>query len=402
MIKHKILKDFTFANTEKKVFILKSNSMLENYIYAVSKSEKILIDKDLVDTNPDFFKPLDWREELTIYVKSQKIPQPAQIVKKIIPFIDETLATYAPQNIGKVDNSVEFNKKISEYDIKIKDLEIKSQEYNQSIEDFSTQKRKIEQEKLNLELDLKKKHSQLLEDISEQKREFEKKYDDLEKSLRNEYREKNQGLSSLGVDQDKKIRDLETEIELRSQSLSSRELDLDQRERKISYKEEEMDLRLKKLEQRENDHKEDLIKLDSKEESLRKEFIKIQKMENDHQSKLSDLLERERNIDLHSLSSTQAIDKKYGEMQEKMKKESQELSKREKELEKKALSSQNILQNLDDQKSKLDDEIRDWTIKKEEISRWQDDIKRLDNEIKAWEGIHWKMRRNTPPPSAIL
>ena len=89
-IKHKVVKEFQYLTPDKKIFILKVGTILGEYIYKV-KNESINIDKDIIDNNPDFFENIDWKSELISFMKSEKLPQPAQLGKKLIPFIDEMI-----------------------------------------------------------------------------------------------------------------------------------------------------------------------------------------------------------------------------------------------------------------------------------------------------------------------
>lgn len=87
-IKHKVLKDFQFVTNDKKIVILKAKTVLENYKYT-TKNDSIILEKDVIDNNPDFFSPIDWKEELNTYIKQNKIPQPGILTKKLVPFIEE-------------------------------------------------------------------------------------------------------------------------------------------------------------------------------------------------------------------------------------------------------------------------------------------------------------------------
>lgn len=119
--KHKVLQDFQFISSDKKIFILKSGTIIEDYIYKI-KNEFIPIDKDIIENNPDFFEKLNWKSELLAYVKFHKIPQPSQIVKKITPFIEELIFTFENKNTNLVvDDSLV--KKLEEKELYLKKLE---------------------------------------------------------------------------------------------------------------------------------------------------------------------------------------------------------------------------------------------------------------------------------------
>ena len=87
-VKHKVLKDFQLLTNDKKIIVLKAKTVLEDYKY-VTKNDNVLVEKDIIDNNPDFFSPIDWKEELNTYLRQNKIPQPAVLTKKLVPFIEE-------------------------------------------------------------------------------------------------------------------------------------------------------------------------------------------------------------------------------------------------------------------------------------------------------------------------
>jgi peptidoglycan hydrolase CwlO-like protein len=89
-IKHKLLSDYQYTTSDKKIFLIKSGTILEEFKYSV-KGESIEIDKDIVNGNPQFFEVINWQSELLQYLKANKIPQPAQISKKLVPFIEDIL-----------------------------------------------------------------------------------------------------------------------------------------------------------------------------------------------------------------------------------------------------------------------------------------------------------------------
>lgn len=90
IIKHKLTSDYQHITTDKKIIKIKSNTILEDYHF-ILKKEKIPIDKDIVDSNPDLFKLIDWKYDLLSYMKTNKMPSPAIISKKLIPFIEELI-----------------------------------------------------------------------------------------------------------------------------------------------------------------------------------------------------------------------------------------------------------------------------------------------------------------------
>ena len=59
-IKHKLLADYQYVSEDKKIFLIKSGSILEDYVHSL-KGEKIKIDRELVENNPDLFQLIDFQ-----------------------------------------------------------------------------------------------------------------------------------------------------------------------------------------------------------------------------------------------------------------------------------------------------------------------------------------------------
>ena len=119
-IKHKVIKEFQYLSPDKKIFILKIGTILEEYNYRV-KTDIIPIDKDIIDNNPEFFEVIDWKSELLSYMRAEKLPQPAQLGKKIIPFIEEMI-------LSSISQSQPQGQVVDEY--QIKELERKEKDLN--------------------------------------------------------------------------------------------------------------------------------------------------------------------------------------------------------------------------------------------------------------------------------
>ena len=305
-IKHKLLNDFQFLSPDKKIFILKKGVIIEEYNYRV-KTDIIPIDKDIVDNNPEYFEIIDWKIELLTYMKANKMPQPAQLGKKLIPFIEEMVLSTVSQSVSpKLDDS------------KIKELEEK-----------------------------------------------------------------------------------ETELFKEEQNIQRIKISFDTREKLIKDKEEEIDVRLKRLEKKESDCKSDLISLEKKEEELRVKSKEVVDKNLELDDKLQDIRELERNLNLNSLKSSEEIDFKYAELQSKMDSDLKKLSDGEKYLEvklKELSKREKDLEKMEDEWNKRLNSIKE---KEEELELFQNDLSRLNAEISNWENLHWKLRRNVTPPSAI-
>ena len=132
--KHKLINDFQYVSPEKKIFVLKSGTILEEYNYT-QKGETTPIDKDIVDNNPEFFTLVDWKSELLSYMRVNKLPQPAQLGKKLIPFIEEMILS----GMEKVDTSTTTN-----------DSE-KSMEFEQKETELFKREQELERKRISLE-----------------------------------------------------------------------------------------------------------------------------------------------------------------------------------------------------------------------------------------------------------
>lgn len=293
-IKHKVIKEFQYLSPDKKIFILKVGTILQEYNYTV-KSEIIPIDKDIVDNNPEFFEVIDWKSELLVHMRTNKFPTPTQFHKKLVPFIEEMVLSSIQQNSAPVFTMDES-----------------------------------------------------------------------------------------------KVRELEW-----------KESDLNSRERRIRDKEEEVDIRLKRVEKRETEHKEELKMLDKKEDDLRSRSREITEKQLDLEDRLQDLNERERNFDRSTLESAKDLDVKYEELQRKIDRDLQQLSEREKDVELLSKDIKRKEETLLQKESDLSELEKYLQIKIEEVNLEEASLMKLNQEIKDWEALHWKLKRSNLPPSAI-
>jgi uncharacterized protein (DUF3084 family) len=292
-IKHKLLQDFQFVSSDKKIFVLKSGTILEEYNHKL-KNEVIPIDRDIVESNPQFFILLDWKSELLTYLKSEKISQPSQVTKKLIPFIEDMILS--------------------------------------SIQSQSTPVTSV----------------------------------------------------------DSIIKDIE-----------KKENDIRIHERKLKDKEDEINIRLKRVEKREDDYKEDLSILSKKESSIKEKLREISSIESEVDQKTQKLKEIERNIDRTKLESAKDIDIKYIDLQRKIDKDLRSLSEREKDIDIKLSELRKKEGKVSERDNAVNDAIRQFEIRIEEIKIWEDELRKLDNEIRDWESLTWQLKRKITPPSAI-
>ena len=247
--KHKLIQDFQFISADKKIFVLKSGTILEEYNYKL-KSEIIPIDKDIVDSNPLFFELIDWKSELMSYMKQNKMPQPAQLGKKLIPFIEEMVLSSLQQNSGgSMDPSL------------IRDLEKRES-------DLLSSKREIDRRELELDSrDRRIKDKE--DDIEVRSKRVEKREDEYKSDLKNldkkedELRSKSRELSEKELDIQDKLQDLnEKERNLdRNMLTTSKEFDskyaelqtkIDSDMEKVTQKEKDVEILLKDIKSRES------------------------------------------------------------------------------------------------------------------------------------------------------
>ena len=161
-IKHKLLNDFQYISPDKKIFVLKSGTILEEYNYKV-KSDIIPIDKDIVDNNPEFFEVVDWKAELMTFMKVNKLPQPAQLGKKLIPFIEEMVLSSVSQSTGvKLDES-----KLKELEEKETELFKEDQNLQRVKSSLDTREKMVKDKEDDIEVRLKRLEKREQRDLQE-------------------------------------------------------------------------------------------------------------------------------------------------------------------------------------------------------------------------------------------
>lgn len=251
-LKHKVIKEFQFLTDDKKILILKINTVLEEYVYS-QKDENITIDKEIVDNNPEFFKEVDWRAEFLLYLKINKIPQPAVLSKKIIPFIDGLLSGI-PSSNNAIDEGYIKDLEKKDYELNKKETRLNDLSEDIDIRISRTQKREDDYKEDVKKLD--KKSDDLirkLKQVSDRELEIENKLkliDERERNLESE-------ILNSSKDIDIKYKELQEKIEIDLESLSEKEkeLDEDQKELKLiednlNEKENEINSKIKYFEDR--------------------------------------------------------------------------------------------------------------------------------------------------------
>lgn len=255
-IKHKLLSDYQYITPDKKIFLIKSGTIIEEYQYKL-KGENIPIDKDIVEANPQLFDPIDWKAELLTYMRAEKLPQPAQLGKKIIPFIEEMILSSISQS--QPQGQVVDEYQIKELERKEKDLNNREFRIKDKEEEIEIRISRVEKREESYKEDLKlldKKEDELRERnkiLTEKQIDLEDKTQDLNEKERNFDRSVLQSAAELDTkyaDLQKKIdSDLELvtqkekDLEVKSKDISRRESDLEKRESEINDKIRDFEIR---------------------------------------------------------------------------------------------------------------------------------------------------------------
>ena len=228
-LKHKVVKEFQYLSPDKKIFILKAGTILEEYNYKI-KSDIIPIDKDIIDNNPEFFEIIDWKAELLTYIKANKLPTPAVLTKKLIPFIDEMVLSSIQQNIVTgtvVDESVLKEIERKELDLNSREKSIKDKE-----EEIDIRLKRVEKRESEHKDDLKSLDKRE-DELRDKSKEVIEKGLDLNDKLQ-ELNEKERNLDRASLESSKEIDDkyvkLQKKIDSDLKELSKREKELSKRE----------------------------------------------------------------------------------------------------------------------------------------------------------------------------
>ena len=267
-LKHKVIKDFHYLKEDKKIVILQANSFLEEYIYT-SKDETFEVDKEIVANNPEFFQEVDWRNELLLFMKKNKIPQPAVLSKKIIPFIDEMFfSTTEDVSSSSIDDEALRELENKEYDLNRRESRIADAE-----EDIQLRLSRIQKREEDYKQDLK-----FLDSKEDALREKIKSITDKElelKALAQELNEKERNIESQVLSSSE---DLDSRYKELQEKIDSDLKDLTERENAVEEKEKQ----LKKLEDslvdREEEVSDKIRDYDIKYDSLKDWAIELEKL----------------------------------------------------------------------------------------------------------------------------
>jgi DNA repair exonuclease SbcCD ATPase subunit len=241
-IKHKVVKEFQYLSPDKRIFVLKAGTILEEYDYKL-KADIIPIDKEIVDNNPEFFEVVDWKSELLSYMRANKLPQPAQLGKKLIPFIEEmiisgmqTTTESVKEDVVEVDNS-----KIKEIERKEIDLNSREKRIIDKEDELEIRTKRIEKRESEYKEDLKRLDKRE-SDVREKSKENIEKELDLDDKLQDlNERERNLDRNALESTKevDKKYSELKKKIDKDLKDLANREKELESKVRELANREQE-------------------------------------------------------------------------------------------------------------------------------------------------------------------
>jgi hypothetical protein len=238
-VKHKLIKEFQYISPDKKIFILKVGTILQEYNYIV-KSEVIPIDKDIVDNNPEFFEIVDWKSELLTHMKTQKFPTPSQFHKKLVPFIEEMVLSSIQQNNSPVSTFDES--KIREIEWKEKDLNNRERRIKDKEDEVEIRLKRVEKREGDYKNELQSLDKKE-DDLRIRSREITEKQIDLEdkiQTLNEKERNLDRSLLESSKDLDIKYSELQLKIDRDIRALSEKERDIESKSGDFKRREERL------------------------------------------------------------------------------------------------------------------------------------------------------------------
>lgn len=291
-IKHKLLSDYQHTTYDKKIFLIKSGTILENYIYKI-KGEEIEVDREIVDANPQYFQPVDWKQELVSYMKSNKIPTPAILSKKLIPFIEEMFVISQSSEKSSIIDDRELRNKIKQVNDRESELE---REYRFKVKELGERETELEKEyrtKIKSLFEKESDYETKIDNLSKRESEVQESFEKIS-SKESEIRKKMNDLR----EKEESLRDIEFEIGKRERELDKTLLEssknMDEKQKEMNNK---LQLKLKDLEERESKLNQELEDINLKETSLYAEFEKkVKDYEDRYNERIQDLIEKEKDL----------------------------------------------------------------------------------------------------------
>jgi len=257
-IKHKVVKEFQYLSPDKKIFILKVGTILEEYIYKV-KTELIPIDRAIIDNNPEFFEVIDWKAELLTFMRSEKMPQPAQLGKKLIPFFEEMIMSSIQQQTGpSMDPSLmkdverredKLSNSRRELERRDSDLDSRERRIKDKEDEIDIKIKRVEKREDEYKLDLKtieKKDDDLrsrTRAVTEKELDLQDKVQELNERERNI--DRNALMSSKEIDS--KYTELQSKIDSDLADLSKREKELEAGFKKVKELESKLEANMNEI-----------------------------------------------------------------------------------------------------------------------------------------------------------
>lgn len=237
-LKHKVVKEFQYLSADKKIFVLKAGTILEEYKYKI-KTDIIPIDKDIIDNNPEFFEVVDWKAELLAYIKANKLPTPAVLTKKLIPFFEEMVLSSMQQSapVGVLDESLAKDLERKELDLNSREKSIREKEEEIDIRIKRLEKREGEYKEDLKSLDRKE---DLLRESSKELVEKGLDLDDKAQELKERERNLDRSVLESSKEIDKKYIKLQEKIDKDLKYLSEKEKSIESISKELSKKKEEM------------------------------------------------------------------------------------------------------------------------------------------------------------------
>ena len=186
-VKHKLLIDYQHLTSDKKIFMIKTGTILNNYVYQVG-AEEIVIDSDIVNGNPDIFSPVDWKQELHSYIKTNKFPQPKTLAGKLEPFIEEMILS----SMGGSNDVIQVDEeRLAEIERKESELNSRERRIKSKEEEIEIRLNRVEKRENDYKDDLKsldKKEDDLRSqsrELTERELDLQDKIQDLNEKERN-------------------------------------------------------------------------------------------------------------------------------------------------------------------------------------------------------------------------
>ena len=199
----------------------------------------------MIDNNPEFFEVIDWKGELLTFMRAEKMPQPAQLGKKLIPFFEDmimssiqhdTAPSMDPGLMKEVERrEAELNSTKRELDRRESDLDSRDRRIKDREDEIEIRLKRVEKREDEFKLDLKTLEKKDDEIRSKNRAITEKELDLQEKSQELNERERNLDRTALmsAKEVDSKYAELQSKIDNDLANLSKREKELEVEQKRV-------------------------------------------------------------------------------------------------------------------------------------------------------------------------